>query len=246
MFKQIGKFAVAFVVAAGVLFSAYNNYALFISVLGDDLTGTLFSAVGLVLFDLGAIGWAVYFSHGAHGSAQRATALMASVLCLVLTLAGAALHLLLIQTLIAVPDWAGLAAMIAIIVALAVNGIAAYLVHVTDPKTLAQIKMRGVEDTILEEAYRQLEAKGKQIAAQVATQVSDEMRDDAVRALLGMSMGGANGPAQLPAPSATTGTPLAQFAAASETAPALSPQPRATNGTHRKARQEAQDADTGK
>ena len=75
----------------------------------------------------------------------------------------------------------------AIVAALVVNGVAAFGVHLTDPGTLREIKLREVEDEILTEAYRQLSAKGKTIAGQVASQVSDEMRDDAVRLVLGMS-----------------------------------------------------------
>jgi len=210
MTKNIGIAAVALVIIIGVLFSGYNNFALFQSVLGTDLTGTLFSLAGLVLFDLGAIGWALYFSHGARGSSQRATALAASVICLLLTISGAALHLLMTQTLMDVPVWAGLAAMIAIIGALAVNGISAYLVHITDPGTIEQIKIRDVEDTILTEAYRQLSAKAKEIAGQVANDVSNEMRDDAVRSLRGHTRGGNNGTSSLsagPARTSNHGTP---------------------------------------
>lgn len=225
MFKQVGKFLVAVVIIAGMAFSAYNNYALFQSVLGTDLIGVLFSAAGLVLFDLGAIGWAVYFSHGARGASQRATALVASVLCLLLTLTAASLHLMMIQDLTTVPDWAGLAAMISIIVALCINGISAYLVHITDPGTQKQIRMSGVEDVILEETYRQLEAKGKQIASEVANRVSDEMRDDAVRALLGMSKGGDNSPQPaLAAPQAQPAAVMDPGALAAALAPILAAQ----------------------
>ena len=110
MTRHIGRWAVLAIVLAGIAFSAYNNAALFLSILGTDLTGWIFSIVGLVLFDLGAVGWALFFTHGATGSAQRATALIAALACLVLTLSGAALHLLLTQSLMAVPTWAGMAA----------------------------------------------------------------------------------------------------------------------------------------
>ena len=76
--------------------------------------------------------------------------------------------------------------------------------HIVDPGTLREIKLREVEDEILTEAYRQLSAKGKTIAGQVASQVSDEMRDDAVRLVLGMSTGG-DSRLQLPGPAAQVG-----------------------------------------
>jgi len=227
MTRHIGRWAVLAIVLAGIAFSAYNNAALFLSILGTDLTGWLFSIVGLVLFDLGAVGWALFFTHGATGSAQRATALIAALACLVLTLSGAALHLLLTQSLMAVPTWAGMAAMGAIIAALVVNGVGAFAVHLSDPGTLREIKLREVEDEILSEAYRQLAAKGKTIAGQVADRVSTEMRDDAVRLVLGMSAGGDNAP--LPVlPAGPVTVPAGEVGA-----------PVYANGTTKRARAEA-------
>lgn len=247
MWKLIGKGLVVLVVAGGWLFSAYQNYELLRSVLGDDLVGTAFSVTGLVLFDIGAVAWALYFSHGARGAAQRATALVASLVCLALMLTSAGLHLWMVQTLTAAPEWAGLAAMIAVTVALAVNGVAAYLVHVTDPGTLKEIRMRAVEDVILEESYRQLEAKGKGIAASVAEIVSDEMKDDAVRALLGMTLGGDNGARRLAEPEARPRrvemTSQHSYNLAEPDAPGLAEPEAVTahaNGTRRKARLESQ------
>jgi hypothetical protein len=239
MWKLIGKGLVACVIIGGWLFSAYQNYGLFQSVLGADQIGTLFSLVGLVLFDVGAVAWALYFSHGARGAAQRATALVASLACLVLMLTAAGLHLWMVQSLTAVPEWAGLAAMVSITIALVVNAVAAYLVHVADPGTLKEIRMRGVEDAILEESYRQLEAKGKQIAGAVAEQVSDEMRDDAVRALLGMTMGGHNETPQLADGKSGRWQVAAQWNADAEREPELVEAKPSANGTQRRARKEA-------
>jgi hypothetical protein len=240
MWKLIGKGLVALVIIGGWLFSAYQNFALFRMVLGTDQVGTLFSVVGLVLFDIGAVAWALYFSHGARGAAQRATALTASLACLTLMLTAASLHLWLDQSLTEVPPWAGMAAMVAITVALCVNGVSAYLVHVADPGTLKEIRMRAVEDSILEESYRQLEAKGKQIAGAVAEQVSDEMRDDAVRALLGATMGGRNSVPQLAAAGAARAY---RYNADAEREPELvadvEPVTPSANGTRTRARKEA-------
>ena len=231
MTRHIGRWAVAAIVLAGISFSAYNNAALFLSVLGTDLTGWIFSIVGLVLFDLGAVGWALFFTHGATGSAQRATALIASLSCLVLTLSGAALHLLLTQSLMEVPTWAGMAAMGSIIAALVVNGVGAFAVHMSDPGTLREIKLREVEDDILTEAYRQLSAKGKTIAGQVADQVSSEMRDDAVRLVLGMTLGGDSRLLSAPTPAAASGQAIGA--------------PVHLNGTQSRAKVEAVEAPKG-
>ncbi len=199
MSKNIGRWAVVAVVVVGIVFSGYNNLALFLSILGTDLTGWIFSLAGLALFDAGAVGWALFFTGGATGSAQRSLALLASLACLLLTISGAALHLLLVQSLILVPDWAGQAAMFTIIAALAINLASGYAVHMADPETRRKMQAQEQADQILDEAYRQTQGKVKEIAGSVANVLSDEMREDAIRVALASTHGGDNRP-QLPAP----------------------------------------------
>jgi hypothetical protein len=222
MYRKIASFLVTTVIIAGGLFSAYNNFLLFASILGADLAGVLWSVAGLALFDLGALGWLMYFAHSAKGNAQRAVAALAGVACLLLTLVAAGTHIILAQTFIDVPEWAGQVVIGAILAALAINLIAAAASHMADPETLRAMREQGLNDekqealdraqmSVFREALRQTEARVAANAATVSAQLSAEFADDATREMLSMTAGGASTsalparPAQTPDPTPAAG-----------------------------------------
>lgn len=222
MLKKVASFLVSAVILCGGLFSAYNNFLLFRSILGEDLSGLVWSLAGLALFDVGALGWLMYFAHGARGNAQRATAALAGVACLVLTLIAASTHLLIAQTLVSVPAWAGQVVIGSIVLALVINLVAATANHMTHPDTLRAMREQAIEDerreaieraqqSVFREALRQAEAKVASQASAVSEKLSAEFATDAVRDMLAMTANGANTPVS------TNGhTPAHAFAAEAE------------------------------
>lgn len=244
MWRWIAVFVMGAVLVAGALFSAYNTFSLFAGIFGGTLSGYLWSAAGLALFDLGALGWLLHFAHSARGNVQRAIAAVCGVSCLVLTLAAAGTHVLLVQSLIAVPEWAGLVAVVAILVALAINLIGAAANHMAAPDVAAAMREQALNDekaeavsraqmAVFREALRQTEARVAETAAFVSGRLSAEFAGDANREMLAMTAGGAN-TARLPAASRQADQDAAEDD--EDAAPVLV---RATNGTRRRARQEA-------
>jgi len=231
MSKTISKIIMGLVFVAGGAFSAYNNFALFSSIFGTDVDGVLSSAAGLALFDVGALGWLLHYAHSARGNAQRAIAATVGVLCLVLTLVAAGTHIILTQTLTTVPEWAGLVAMIAILVGLAINILGLAANHMADPAIITAMRDQAMADEkqdaiqqaqgqVFREALRQTAARVASNAAVVAERLSAEFAQDADREMLAMTSGGDSGHAPaLPRPRrdvTVTTAPAMQYAAESE------------------------------
>lgn len=142
--------------------------------------------LGLAVFDGGFVVWTFYFLNGAEGASQRGTAFGASLLNLLLVaLATVADVWLGGQTLVQVDPQYGTWALWLISGATGLNLFLMWLAHMTDPNAQRQMKMREAQDKILEETYRQLDAKTDDIAAQVADVMSGRMVDSAVASLLG-------------------------------------------------------------
>ena len=211
MSKVISKIIMGLVFVAGGAFSAWNNFALFQSIFGQDMTGTLYSAAGLALFDVGELGGLLHCAHGARGNAQRAIAAAVGLLCLVLTLVAAGTHIILTQTLVTVPAWAGLVAMVSILVGLALNIIGLAANHLASPEIMEAMRQQAQDDEradtvrqaqnrVASEAMRQTAARIAGNAANVADTLSREFAADAERELLSLTSGGDNRRPALPAP----------------------------------------------
>lgn len=205
MYRKFSVFIMGLVILAGGLFSAFNTFMLFEGIFGADLAGYAWSLAGLALFDLGALGWLLHFAHSAKGNAQRAIAAICGALCLVLTLAAAGTHVLLTQTLVTVPLWAGQVAVGSILVALAINIIGAAANHMADPDTLKAMREQQLNDekqeaieraqmAIFRESLRQTEARVASNAAYVSSRLSGEFATDATREMLAMTSGGHSAP----------------------------------------------------
>jgi hypothetical protein len=239
MWKRIATIIMGAVIVAGGLFSAFNTFALFASIFGDSLSGWLWSASGLALFDVGALGWLMHFAHSARGNAQRAIAALCGVACLLLTLAAAGMHVLLAQSLITAPQWAGTVAIAAILTALAINLIGASANHMADPNVLRDMRQQAMNDekseaieraqmSVFREALRQTEARVAQTAGAISHRLSGEFATDANREMLAMTAGGDNSAYRWN----VEGEPQPELAAFAE-------RPPHANGTQKRAKSEA-------
>lgn len=237
MYRNVAKFILAIVLIAGGAFSAANTFELFRGIFGSDLVGVLWSGAGLALFDLGALGWLLHFAHGAKGNVQRTVAALAGGACLLLTLIAAGTHVLLVQTLTAVPTWAGNVAMLAILAGLTINLLAAAANHMADPETLRQIREQQLSDErqdaiqraqagVFREALRQTEARVAATAGEVSEALSREFSEDARREMLALTANGVSlplGPVMVTGPKpAKNGTHT--YAAEAPAAPKAPPQ----------------------
>lgn len=241
MWRRIATIVMGAVLIAGALFSAYNTFGLFVSIFGASLSGYFWSAAGLALFDVGALGWLLHFAHSAKGNTQRAIAALCGVLCLILTLGAAGTHVLLVQSLITVPEWAGTVAVTAILVGLAINLIGAAANHMADPSVLRDMRQQAMNDekaeaieraqmAVFREALRQTEARVAQTAGLISDRLSGEFATDANREMLAMTSGG----------DSSRQAAYRWNVETDKDAPELAePEPVTANGTRRRARQEA-------
>jgi len=186
MFKRIvAGLALLF---AGVLlaFTAWRTYHLLSLTSPGDV---ILPALGLVVFDLGFVCWTLIFLHLAEGFPQRAAALCGAVADLGLVIVAVVADLFLHgQTLTAVPAWVGLAALLTISLAVAVNLTLVFIFHITSPNALAALRERARQDrieeaTLKEEqaiedlAFKELHNKRRAIAEDVAEGKAQEMLD---------------------------------------------------------------------
>lgn len=182
MFKWISTAALYLLAAVLVGWTGYRTTHL----LSLTTSSQIVPLLGLAVFDGGLVVWTYYFLHGAEGKAQRAVALLAGLLDLALVaLATVADVWLGGQTLVQLAPEYGEWALWLISGATAANLMLMWLAHVTDPSAIREMRLRDAKDKILEEAYRQLQAKTDDIAGQVADTVSAGMVNDAVLALTG-------------------------------------------------------------
>jgi hypothetical protein len=241
MWRRIATIVMGAVILAGGLFSAYNTFALFTSIFGTGLDGYFWSAAGLALFDIGALGWLLHFAHSAQGNAQRAIAAICGIACLMLTLCAAGVHVLLVQELVTVPAWAGQVAVTSILVALAINLIGAAANHMADPAVQRDMRQQAMNDekaeaiekaqmSVFREALRQTEARVAQTAGLISDRLSGEFATDANREMLAMTAGGDN---------SNRWAVKAQWNADAERESELVEAKPSANGTQRRARKEA-------
>ncbi len=183
MMKFIARSLFYFTVASLLAWTSLLTY-LFVSQALPEL-GLVAPAFGLVVFDLGMLAWLLVFLHVASGAGQRGVALVATALDFAgAGLMGAAEIFLGGQTLTAAPARLG---------AYALWGIAGWTIsnvglvlafHLLDPAARREMALKDAQDHITDEAFRQLQARTKEIAADVAGQLSDAMTDDVLRGLL--------------------------------------------------------------
>jgi len=144
---------------------------------GDEITPYF----ALALFDGGALAWLGAWLFHARGLYQRALAVIMLVLDLagVVMIAGARL-LSGGQTLTDAPEWLGAAIIYGVLLWTALNLIAIYAFHVTEPETMQLIEMQVLEDTIQAEAIEQaranVESEVQALAGVIAARVTGRMK----------------------------------------------------------------------
>lgn len=144
---------------------------------GDPITPYF----ALCLFDGGALAWLGVWLKHAKGLYQRAI----SIMMLIADLAG----VLLIsggrilsggQTLTDIPESLGAAIIYGVLIWTAINLIALYAFHVTDPATMEDIEMQVLEDTIQQEATEQaranVESEVKTLAGVMAARATGRLK----------------------------------------------------------------------
>jgi hypothetical protein len=152
-------------------FTSWRTYNLMGFTSPDFITTVL----GLVLFDAGALVWLVLYLKDATGGPQRAIAQIAFGCDLVLTILAVIADLIIAGTLIERPDWVGVAALVIISLAAAINIILLYIYHLNDPEVLRENQQRDLSDAedaadyrIEKETIKKIEEDTPALAAEVA------------------------------------------------------------------------------
>ncbi len=141
--------------------------------------------LGLGLFEGGMVAWLLFALFRAEGITQRAVAFGASLLDMVAVIGATASGIYLDSQLLAAIDrqWIGMIVNWIIVVATIINVLAMWVAHVTEPEMIRRMTMRSVQDSILAETQRQLQAATPKIAARAAQIVSKTTLTEAVRQL---------------------------------------------------------------
>ena len=164
--------------AAVVFWTASLTLAMVRKVLpGDELTPWF----ALALFDGGALCWLMTFIFHAKGLAQRAIAL----LLLVFDLAGVVLMsmgelLMSGQTLTTIPENMGLYVVYGLGASTAINLIAAYAFHVSDPATSQIIELQSEQDKIEQEAMDQARGRLREKSILLGARLADRLEEQAM------------------------------------------------------------------
>ena len=144
---------------------------------GDEITPFF----ALALFDGGSLAWLGAWLFGARGLYQRAIALMMLIADLAgVMLISAARLLSAGQTLTDIPESLGAVIVYGVMIWTAINLIAIYAFHVTDPATMEDIEMQVLEDTIqaesIEQARANIESEVQALAGVIAARATGRMK----------------------------------------------------------------------
>lgn len=173
--SQIGFYIFVFVIGAFTVSLTLSELREILP--GDEITPYF----ALALFDGGALAWLGAWLFHAKGLYQRALAVIMLIADLagVVMIAGARL-LSGGQNLTDPPAWLGAAIIYGVLLWTALNLIAIYAFHVTEPETMQQIEMQVLEDTIQQEAIEQaranVESEVQALAGVIAARVTGRMK----------------------------------------------------------------------
>jgi len=128
--------------------------------------------LGLAAFDIGLLGWTLFFAHGARGSYQRAIALMMVVLCLLAVAVSTVVDMYISASdkglVAALPPALRLAVLLAVGLIVVGNVVAFFLTHIWEPERMKAMAEESANDKIHDEVLRQINEIAPQVAAQVA------------------------------------------------------------------------------
>jgi hypothetical protein len=128
--------------------------------------------LGLAAFDIGLLGWTLFFAHGARGSYQRAIALMMVVLCLLAVAVSTVVDMYISASdkglVAALPPSIRITVLLAVGLIVVGNVVAFFLTHIWEPERMKAMAEESANDKIHDEVLRQINEIAPQVAAQVA------------------------------------------------------------------------------
>lgn len=128
--------------------------------------------LGLAAFDIGLLGWTLFFAHGARGSYQRAIALIMVVLCLLAVAVSVIVDMYVSASdkglVTALPPTVRIAVLLAVGLIVVANVVAFFLTHIWEPERMKAMAEESANDKIHDEVLRQINEIAPQVAAQVA------------------------------------------------------------------------------
>lgn len=172
---------ILFALFAGVVFLLTMSFSF--SALQRVYPDSLFNvAMGLVLFDIGALVWALVFVYKSKGGAQRAGAFVLFGWDFVGTLGLVAIEIMLGgQSYVKVADWVGQSLVWIFIGSAAMNVIGVYFHHGTEQAVLDEIENQSAADEVTAEARRQAaennQANLRELGGQVAVRIDADVRN---------------------------------------------------------------------
>ena len=169
--KKIFQFLFYLFAGAMLIATGMRTYSLLLRTTENTITAIF----GLVAFEIGMLIWLAVAIFVSQGIGQRAVSFIASAFNLLLVIAATGLDVMLESTLNATAinrEQVGWGVLWTIIAATAINVLMLWLAHVLDPHAAAELRRRGVQDTINEQVNKEVEAKTPEIAKKAAAQIS--------------------------------------------------------------------------
>lgn len=167
--------------AAVLMWTASLTMSLVARMLPGDSITPFFA---LALFDGGALAWALVFLFRAEGLPQRAISLMAMAIDIVGVIGVSMAELFLGgQQLTAIPEGLGTLVVYGIGAWTAINLLAIYAFHIADPREMQEIRLRSLQDQVMDEALKQVEANVRQEAAILGARIAAGIHADVLARL---------------------------------------------------------------
>lgn len=134
--------------------------------------------LGLAAFDVGLLGWSLFFAHGAQGSYQRAIALIMVILSLLAVAVSTIMDMLIASAdkgvITALPDAVRVLVLLVVGLIVVANVVAFFLTHITDPEHLKAMATEAARSKIHDEVLRQINERAPQVAAKVAPHLTEQ------------------------------------------------------------------------
>ncbi len=169
MFKKLSTLLLTIVGLALLVFTGGRTLDLFQLILPDSQAVAGYFA--LVAFDGGLFFWAMYFIHGAEGSWQRGIAVLLTLIDFVAIAISFTADMVLeasYKGLIKAPANITMSVIIALAGVICLNVGGVVLAHLTDPKTLQEMRDKNTHDRINDLANERIAENAKLIAVQIA------------------------------------------------------------------------------
>lgn len=128
--------------------------------------------LGLAAFDIGLIGWTLFYAHGASGPWQRALALIMVIISLLAVAVSTTMDMLISAStkglVDALPESMRIVVLFAVGLVVVANVVAFFLTHIWDPERQKAMAIEAANDRIHDEVVRQINEYAPQVAAQIA------------------------------------------------------------------------------